>query len=104
MTDPKCNKCNKVTAKCVFFLIDVCPETQSHIDSDNGCVRMRLCVVYAEHEFDPAIHVGILKKTAALDYAHHVRKNDGDSSFFNKFVDDGIVVIDPTMTLLHKEY
>ena len=57
-----------------------------------GCA----CILSVWNEFDPAIHVGILKKTAALDYAHHVRMNKGDSSISKQFLDNGIVVIDQT--------
>ena len=62
MTDPKCNICQNQRAKCVFFLIKVCHETKTHIDSVNGGVRMRICLDCAARKFDPTIHVGILKK------------------------------------------
>ena len=96
MTDPKCNKCHRKKAKCVSFLIDVCRGTKTQIDSVDGGMRMHMCLDCAERELDPAIYVGILKKTAALDYVHHVRMNDADPSISHQFLDNGIVVIDPT--------
>ena len=75
--------------------MEVCDETKIHIDSVNGGVRMRICLDCAALKFDPTIHVGILKKQDAVDYALNNRREDGDHSFSEFFLQNGMVVIDP---------
>lgn len=95
MTNPKCNQCSSKMASVVFFSIKVVPHTQTHIDSVHGGVRMRLCRDCAQTQFDPSLHVGILYKTAAIEYASLVNSIEDQSSIQDKFMDDGLVVIDP---------
>ena len=79
---------------CCFFSIKVVPHTQTHIDSVHGGVRMRLCRDCAQTQFDPSLHVGILYKTAAIEYASLVNSIEDQSSIQDKFMDDGLVVFD----------
>ena len=95
MTNPKCNQCSSKTASVVFFSIKVVPHTPTHIDSVHGGVRMRLCRDCAQTQFDLSLHVGILYKTAAIEYASLVNSIEDHSSIQDKFMYDSFVVVGP---------